>query len=203
MIDYFYCGDYPSVRAQYIASPDDDTPLLDAGIYLIADELFVDTLKDSARNEVEKRLNESWNSDVFIHAVNTLWDSYEYQSLYGIIEQVIARHLGGLLPIADAEALISRVLTEGVFSLNFLYQVLNDKNTQIRAKVSELALVKTQSNMLKTQNDVLKAAIKSCHEKITTAQESIGGKELLRNNTKLYRYYRAMEEIEEDLGPFV
>ncbi|RJE23595.1 BTB/POZ domain protein [Aspergillus sclerotialis] len=201
MVDYFYSGSYEWVRAHHVASPDDDVPLLDANIYVIADQFIVDTLQDSARNKFENGLKAVWNSDVFIHTVNTMWASYEYRPLYGIIEQVIAKHLGELLSNTDAESLISRGLAEGLFSKNLLYQVLRDKNNQIRTKLDQFTLMKSQADMLKAQNDALKAVIKSCHNKVTTAQASIGGKDL-RNNNKLYRYYRAMEEVEEELGGY-
>lgn len=121
MIHYLYTGNYQTARDRQIASPDEDTPIIDARVYLIADQFLVVTLKDWAKREFERRLGETWDSEAFIHTVEDLWDYDEYQPLYRIIEQVIAKHVDELLATADAASLITRGLADGMFSLDFLH----------------------------------------------------------------------------------
>lgn len=73
MLHYLYGESYEKARAHQTASAKDDMPLLMPSS-MVTDQYLIHPLKDSAKNEFERRVEEIRDSERFVHLVQELWD---------------------------------------------------------------------------------------------------------------------------------
>lgn len=86
MVHYLYNQNYETARANWVASTEYDTPLIDAYAFAIAKDYLIESLKELAETEFRKGIESLWDSERFVLIVGELWKHKEYQGLYGIIE---------------------------------------------------------------------------------------------------------------------
>lgn len=73
MIDYLYRLDYDDQPNSASKKPSDGRLVTNSLVYALADKYEIWSLKEVAKTKIAKLINEEWNDDSFLAAVETAW----------------------------------------------------------------------------------------------------------------------------------
>jgi hypothetical protein len=128
MVQYLYSQSYETARANHITSSYEDSALLDARVYAVADKYNIGRLGDSAKAKFsEWAAQSSWHIGDFAQVIEKLWEKDEFYSIHTVIKEEMAKYINILL-VSDALSLVNTGMRLRRFLAAFILRMVNEKN---------------------------------------------------------------------------